>query len=126
MGCKGVSCHFCEDEPLCKEAGSSNEEAPSVAKSLVGGRLENTKGSLITVIILLTYFIQPWHFARGDPSNSTVVLRHRYGDLVFGCFQLLFLILSKAICQQLNKDVAKKPDSVIHGLLFFHYFIVLP
>lgn len=35
--------------------------------------------------------------------------------LVFGCFQLLPLILSKAICQQL-KDIAKEPASLIRAL----------
>lgn len=43
-------------------------------------------------------------------------------ETVLGCFQLLFLILSKAICQQLNKDVAKKPTSLIHALLLIHEF----
>lgn len=74
------------------------------------------------MVIFLTYFIQPWHFASRGPSNSTAVLRHHDGDLVFGCFQLLFLILSKAICQQLNKDIAEEPASLIRALSLIHEF----
>lgn len=46
----------------------------------VEGRIENSKESLIIIVIFLTYFIQPWHFANRDPNNSTAVLRHHDGD----------------------------------------------
>ena len=88
----------------------------------MGGRLENSKESLIIMVIFLTYFIQPWHVASRVPSNSIAVLRHHDGDLVFGCFQLLFLILSKAVCQQPNKDIAKEPASLIHALSLIDEF----
>lgn len=122
LGWNGVSCHFCADRPQCRKARSSNEEGPTAAQGQIGGRLENSKESLIIMVIFLTYFIQPWHFASKVPSNSTVVLRHHDEDFVFGCFQLLFLILSKAICQHLNKDNAKEPASLIHALSLSHEF----
>lgn len=104
----GVSSHFCADGPPCRKARSSKEEGPTVAQGQMVGRLENSKESLIIMVIFLTYFIQPWHFASRAPSNSTAVLRHHDGDNLFGCFQLLFLTLSKATCQQLKNDISKK------------------
>lgn len=121
-GWNWVSCHFCEDGPLCRKARSDNEKGPTVAQDQVWRWLQNSKGNLVINAIFLTCFIRLWHFGSRNPSNNTTVLRHHDRHLVFRCFQLLFLILSKAVCQELNKSTAKEPAFLIRALSLIHEF----
>lgn len=103
---------------------SSSKEGPTAAQRQVRGRLENSKQTLVVMVIFLTYFIQPWHFASRVPQQQHCrhLLMHHDEDLVLGSFVLLFLILSKAIWQPFSRAIARKPASVIHALLFIHEF----